>query len=249
MRRSSIVDMATSLLATIVETLPAASATATVGELHLDGGKVVRESLAARLVTRFVDNGRPEIVRAVNAALVVLADHELTPPALAVRIAASARSNYYDAMLVGVSATSARTQGPASELAYALLLDAESQGPEQAMDDALRHQGVLPGFGRREYPDGDPRFVVLQRECENIGGAERLAVVRSVLELAAEHQLPRPSVDFGLAAILFIADLPRTGGLVITTIARIAGWTAHFLEELDEPPLRFRPLPLYVGAI
>ncbi|HVB07013.1 MAG TPA: citrate synthase [Acidimicrobiales bacterium] len=249
LRRPSIVEMATALLATIVDCLPPAAPPGRASELRLDGGRTVRGSLAERLADRLAEGGaRPEVVRAVNAALVVLADHELTPPALAVRIAASARATYFDAMLVGVSASSARAQGSASELAHALLQDAESQGAEQAMDDALRHQGVLPGFGRREYPDGDPRFSALQQEVERVGTPERFAVVRAVLELADLHQLPRPSVDFGLAAIMFAADMPRAAGLVITTIARLAGWTAHFLEELDEEPLRFRPQPVYVGA-
>jgi citrate synthase len=55
-------------------------------------------------------------------------------------------------------------------------------------------------------------------------------------------------VDVALAAIMFAADMHRTAGLTIFTIARIVGWTAHYLEELDEPPLRFRPMPVYAGA-
>lgn len=249
MRRASIVDMATGLLATMVHTLPSIGQESPQTELVLEDGTRLAGSLAERLVQRLTEQPvSAACVRAVNAALIILADHELTPPTLAVRIAASSRANFYDAMLVGVGTSSARVHGSASELAYGLLLDAELRGAEQAMDDSLRHYGVLPGFGRREYPDGDPRFSVLQAEYERLGSPQRLEVIRSVLELAAAHQLPLPSVDVALAAIMFAADMHRTAGLTIFTIARIVGWTAHYLEELDEPPLRFRPMPVYVGA-
>ncbi len=243
MRRPSIVAMATDLLATIVATLPAEGA-ARRSLLAPAGASPHAGSLAGRLAGRLAPAAPtsearcpPSMPRSSWSPTT-----ELTPPTLAVRIAASSRANYYDAMLVGAAASSAPAHGSASELAHALLVDAEREGPEQAMDDALRLHGVLPGFGRREYPDGDPRFAALKPRYERIGGAPRLEVIAAVLELAALHHLPRPSVDFALGAITFAADMPRSAGLTIFSVARIAGWTAHFLEELDEPPLRFRPI-------
>jgi citrate synthase len=242
-QRVSIVDMASSLVATIIDTLPNVGDGQRAADLILDDGRRIEDSLAARLTTRLTGRlADEEVVRAVNAALILLADHELTPATLAVRIAASTRATYHDAMLVGVSSASARSQGSASELAHSLLVDSALYGVEQAMDDALRHHGVLPGFGRRQYEGEDPRFTALKPVYERIGSRERLEVVQSVLELASVNQLPQPSVDVALAAVMFASEMTRTAGLIIFTIARLVGWTAHYLEELEEPPLRFRPM-------
>ncbi len=78
------------------------------------------DSLAARLTARLVPGAggeaRPELVRAVNAALVVLADHELATSTLAVRMAASTRADLYDAVLAGLAAESSPLSAGSSRL-------------------------------------------------------------------------------------------------------------------------------------
>ena len=57
--------------------------------------------------------------------------------------------------------------------------------------------------------------------------------------------MPEPNIDLALAAVTWATKMPTDAGRTIFTIARVAGWTAHYLEELGERPLRFRARAVY----
>ena len=112
--------------------------------------------MAGALTARLVPEPDAELVRAVNAALVLLADHELATSTVAVRVAASTRADLYDAVLAGLGVVAGPLHGGASQLAYGLVRDAEQLGPERALDETLRWQHRLPGFGHPRLPGGRP---------------------------------------------------------------------------------------------
>jgi citrate synthase len=184
-------------------------------------------------------------VRAVNAALILLADHELATSTVAVRVAASTRADLYDAVLAGLGVVAGPLHGGASQLAYGLVRDAEQLGAERALDDTLRWQHRLPGFGHSVYTGDDPRFTVLRNLVNDLWPAERPQVLDALLALAAERSIPGPNVDLGLGALTRAAGMAEDGGRTIFTIARVAGWTAHYLEELEERPIRYRARAVY----
>jgi citrate synthase len=188
---------------------------------------------------------RPTIA-AVEAALVLLADHELASSTVAVRIAASTRSDVYDAILTGLGTVNGPLHGGASRQAHLLLVDAERRGSAAALDDALRWQGLAPGFGHFLYDDGDPRFHALRPLVERLAPSRRREVIDSVIALCGARGLPRPNVDLGLAALTFAAGMDAEAGGVLFKIARVVGWVAHYLEELSEAPLRYRARAIYV---
>jgi citrate synthase len=186
-------------------------------------------------------------VRSVNAALVLMADHELATSTLAVRLAASTHADLCDALLAGLGTIAGPLHGGASQLAYGLLVDAERHGVEQALDDTLRWQRVLPGFGHPVYKNGDARFEALLALFNQMASPGQIELVRSIVGLAATHGLPAANVDLALAAIAWSAGMARDAGRTIFTVARVAGWTAHYLEELGERPLRFRARAVYAS--
>jgi citrate synthase len=181
----------------------------------------------------------------VNAALVVLADHELATSTLAVRMAASTRADLYDAVLAGLGTFAGPLHGGASQLVHQLLLDAEERGAEQAADKALRWMNVLPGFGHTVYVDGDPRSEPLLELFDQLADDRQREVVASIRVLADSHDFPAPNVDLGIGAIVFATGMPADAGQTMFGVARMAGWTAHYLEELNERPLRFRARAIY----
>jgi citrate synthase len=181
--------------------------------------------------------------RALDAALVLLADHELAVSSVAVRVAASTHASVYDAMLAGLGCNGPLHVG-ASELAFGLVERATEVGAATAIDEALRWGGAIPGFGHAIYTDVDPRFAALVPYLEEVSvdTAETLAALVAV---ASDHHLPAPNVDLMLGALCVAAGARRDGGVTIFTVARLAGWVAHYLEELDEKPLRFRARAIY----
>jgi len=203
-----------------------------------------RASIAARLTARLTPHAAVEPT-ALNAALVLLADHELATSTMAVRVAASVRADPYDALAAGLATLAGPLHGGASQLAYELLAVAERDGAARALNDVLREQGRLPGFGHSVYKSGDPRFDALYRLAEPLLTEERRAMVGEVMALAAAHDVPLANCDLALAALSWGTGMPPDTGRTIFAVARVAGWAAHYMEELTERPLRFRARAVY----
>ncbi len=244
LRRSSVISVARRLVATMVDVLPGPHRRQPPLEL---GGVRREHSVAGALTARLAPEPDADLVRAVNAALILLADHELATSTVAVRVAASARANLYDAVLAGLGVVAGPLHGGASQLAYGLVRDAEELGPERALDETLRWQHRLPGFGHSVYRGDDPRFTVLKGLVDDLSPPQRRRVLDSLLALAAERAIPGPNVDLGLAALTRAGGMADDAGRTIFTIARVAGWTAHYLEELEERPIRYRARAVYAS--
>jgi citrate synthase len=201
--------------------------------------------LAARLSARLTASAATMPTAAVDAALVLMADHELATSTMAVRIAASVRSDPYDALLAGLATLAGPLHGGASQQAYELLVVAERDGVPRALNDVLRERGRLPGFGHAVYKSGDARFDALRALAEPLLSEERQAILHEVVGLAAAHDVPLANCDLALAALSWGTGMPPDTGRTIFAVARIAGWAAHYMEELTERPLRFRARAVY----
>jgi citrate synthase len=241
LRQELVFRSARRLITTMVHTLAGATSDSTIPRT---------DSIATRLARYLVPSAlsltsRRELDRTVNMALVLLADHELATSTVAVRVAASTRADLYDATLAGLGTLAGPLHGGASQLAYALLVDAERDGVERALNDCLRWQRVLPGFGHTVYKHGDPRVAPLLECFERLARPDQCELVSSLVALARDHDVPAPNVDLALAAVTWATQMPTDAGRTIFTIARVAGWTAHYLEELGERPLRFRARAVY----
>jgi citrate synthase len=241
-----------SLIAGLVDCLPRPGpAGGRVGRQRRRAGPGSPEagSIAARLWAGLSPlDPAPGLVGTLDAALVLLADHELAASTVAARVAASVKADPYAVVSAGLAAVSGTLHGGAS-LGIEALLD-EIDRPERAasvVGARLRQGERLRGFGHRLYPDGDPRAaVLLARLRDTAGGSPRLAVVEALLEAAADRGLPAPSVDLALAALAHVTGMTRGAGEAVFAVARTAGWIAHALEEYDrDTPIR--PRARYTG--
>jgi citrate synthase len=215
------------------------------------GGAPVRSTaregqarFAARLWDALAGDGarpRPEQVATLNAALILLADHELAASTFAARVAASAWAGRYRVILAGLGPLGGSLHGGAGLEVEALLDEVAAGADPAAALGAREAEGGVPGFGHRVYRDRDPRADHL---------LERLAPLNTapaaLLEAAAERGLPAPNVDFALATLVRAHGLRDGSSATIFTVARIAGIVAHALEEYEHR-LRFRPRASYVG--
>ncbi len=211
--------------------------------------EVLVGTVAGRLWARLGgDRPRPGVMAALNAALVLLADHELAASTLAARVAASTRADPYAVVGSALGAVSGPLHGGASRAARLMIEAAATVGPEAALADALVSYGGYPGFGQRLYPDGDPRAVALLPYVRAIEGRQATVdVVDAVAEVARARVGVHPNIDFALAGLSHVAGLPVEAGEIVFAVARTAGWIAHAIEEYGEARLRFRPRAVYVG--
>jgi citrate synthase len=160
-------------------------------------------------------------VRALDLALVLLAEHELALSTLSVRVAASARAAPASCLLAGLSTLSGSLHGGAARTVH---------------DKLATREPVVTGFGHPVHRHGDPRVAPL---LEAVYGFATPAD-RELIE-TANREAPRPlNVDFALGALTYTARMPAEAATAIFAIARVAGWIAHAAEEYEEAPLRFR---------
>ena len=205
--------------------------------------------IADRLWSR-LRGGRasPALRRALSAALVLLADHELAASTLAARAAASVRADPYAVVATGLGAVGGALHGGASLGAEALL--AAAAGPDdvpRVVGELLRRGERVPGFGHFVYRTGDPRAVLLLDLVRHAAPKSgQLAVAEAVLAEVRRKSLPEPNIDFAIATLARVAGMTRGSGEAVFAVARTAGWIAHALEAYAGPgPLR--PRAVYTG--
>lgn len=217
--------------------VPVARRLLTVAPSLLGGPQ--RGTIAERLTRAWARRPVPALVEAIDRALVLLADHELATSTLAVRVAASVRTAPGAALACGLSTVGGRLHGRAAAETVGLFRSAEALGAGPAVRQWLDTGSRLPGFGHTVYRAGDPRLGPLLDMVEALPDpAGRWPVVSEVLIEAGSRIDRLPNVDYGLAALHFIAGLPDDAP--VFAVARIAGWAAHHDEELDERPVRYR---------
>ncbi|BCY07698.1 citrate synthase [Actinoplanes sp. L3-i22] len=205
-----------------------------------------RESVGALLWPRLTALPMSETERRVlEAALILLADHDIAASTLAARVAASTRAHPYAVVSAGLAALDGPLHGAASEYVHPLLVRAVAgEDPVAIVSEHLRVSGGIPGFGHPLYPSGDPRATALFALLGDhpVGdAATRLAdAVRTRSGIL-------PNIDLALAALALRYDMPPDAGEAIFAVARTAGWLAHALEEYANRAARFRPTGQYSG--
>jgi citrate synthase len=196
----------------------------------------------------------PDRTAALEAYLVLLADHGMNASTFALRTAISTQSDLASAATAALAVLKGPVHGGAPSR-VSDMLDAIGS-PEHAdawVDQKVAAHEVLFGFGHRAYKTDDPRAVVLHQIARNVAKPSRLAhaeaVERSALRgLRAAHPTARlyTNVEFWSAVVLEGVGLPRELFTPTFAVARTAGWTAHALEQSVDNRL-IRPDVEYVG--
>jgi citrate synthase len=237
-RPEAVVAVARAMIAATVDAMPART--------PAEGS-----SIASRLWSRLSDRpARQGEIRALDAALVLLADHELPASTLAARVAASVWADPYLVVLIGLATGGGVLHAASVSTVEALVREAAEVGPTgvaQLVGERLRGGERLPGFGHAVYIGRDPRadaLLDLVRRAGPKGAVD--ASVAELLAVAGRYDGPAPNVDLGLAVHVVKAGLTPGSGEAIFLLSRIVGMIAHALEEYPHDR-RFRPRALYTG--
>nr|WP_244237903.1 citrate synthase family protein [Corallococcus terminator] len=205
------------------------------------------KSVAASLAVAW-DVASPRAQAALDQALVLCADHELNVSTFAARVTASSGSDLYACVGAGMAALSGAWHGGACDRVETLLR--EVGAPEHARDAVfarLRTGALVPGFGHRLYPAGDPRTpCLIQAARELKPDAPGVRVASAVLEVMRKAGHPAPSMEVGLVMLAKALGLPAGAASAVFAVGRSAGWVAHILEQREQGHL-LRPRARYVG--
>jgi citrate synthase len=220
-----------------------------VPQSEIDEGRTIPE----RFLIRWRGEANPDHVKAIDAYWVSAAEHGMNASTFTARVVASTGADVAAALSGAVGALSGPLHGGAPSRVLKMLEEVEASGnAEKWVSDALDRGDRLMGFGHRIYRAEDPRARVLRRTAGELG-SPRFAAAEALEKAAlAELHARRPdrvlatNVEFWSAVILDLAEVPPDLFTPMFTCARVAGWSAHILEQKREAKL-IRPTAKYVG--
>jgi citrate synthase len=210
-------------------------------------------TLAERFLIRWRGEADPDHAKAVDAYWISAAEHGMNASTFTARVVASTGADCAAALSSAVGALSGPLHGGAPSRVLKMIEGVEQTGDaEKWVKDALDRGERLMGFGHRVYRAEDPRARVLRRTARELG-SPRFEVAEALERAAlAELQARKPdrvlatNVEFWSAVILDLAAVPAELFTPMFTCARVAGWSAHILEQKREARL-IRPTALYTG--
>ena len=197
----------------------------------------------------------PLAARIFDCCLMLHAEHSLNASTFSARVTASTLTDPYAVVASAVGTLAGPLHGGANEDVLAMLEEVGSADNAGAyLDEAMQAKRKVMGFGHREYKVKDPRAVILQALVEEMFdrfGHDDLYDVARAIEREAESRLgPKgiyPNVDFYSGLVYRKLGIPRDLFTPVFAIARVAGWLAHWREQLGANRI-FRPSQIYSGS-
>ena len=210
------------------------------------------DSLAKNLL-RMLNGDEPTAawVDVMDDSLIMYAEHEFNASTFAARVVASTLADLHSAIVAGIGALKGPLHGGANERVLEVLQSVGSPAQaEKWVRDALARKVRIMGFGHRVYKDGDPRARYLKPFCEQLAaetGNQGLEQTAAVIERIVwdEKKMP-PNLDWPSARLYHYMELPVDLYTPLFVISRVAGWSAHVIEQLDNNRL-IRPRSRYSG--
>ncbi len=211
------------------------------------------ENAAAQFLIRWRGEADPRHVRALDTYWVCTAEHGMNASTFTARVAASTGADCAAALSAAVGTLSGRLHGGAPAHVLPMLDAVAESGDAEAYVRGLLGRGErIMGFGHRVYRAEDPRARVLRRTVEELGSPRfeaAEALEKAALGALREKYPDRPletNVEFWAAVILDVAEVPPPVAPALFGCARVAGWSAHILEQRRTGRL-IRPAARYVG--
>jgi citrate synthase len=211
------------------------------------------ENAAAQFLIRWRGEADPAHVKALDTYWITAAEHGLNASTFTARIAASTGADCGAAMSSAVGTLSGPLHGGAPARVLPMIDAAAEYGdPEAYVGELLDRGERIMGFGHRIYRAYDPRARVLKRTAIELGSprvevaaALEDAALRVLREKSPDRQL-ETNVEYWAAVVLDVAGIPADLTPAMFGCARVAGWSAHILEQKRTGRL-IRPGARYVG--
>ena len=190
--------------------------------------------------------------RTLDIALILHADHEFNASTFAARVIAATLSDIHSAITGAIGALKGPLHGGANEAVMRMLIaiDKAGEDPAEHVRSMLANKQKVSGFGHRVYKTEDPRATHLRKMSEQLGhdaGQPKWFQMSRAIELFinSEKKL-NANVDFYSASTYTTLGIDIDLFTPIFALSRIAGWSAHVIEQLDDNRL-IRPRAEYIG--
>src|SRR2546430_3162904 len=193
------------------------------------------------------------LVRVMEAALVLHAEHGMNASTFAARVTAATMADMHAAITAAVSALKGPLHGGANQDVMELLLSCNSaDAVEKQVREMLARKEKVPGFGHRVYKTYDPRAHFLSKMSKQLGEAagntKWYEMSERLIPILKQEKNLNPNVDFFSASTYYTMGIPLDLFTPIFAVARIVGWTAHVMEQHKNNRI-IRPTDDYIGPM
>ena len=187
----------------------------------------------------------------INVSLILYAEHEFNASTFTARVCASTLSDMYSCVTGAVGSLRGNLHGGANEAAMEMIQDWQS--PDEAEHEILKmldQKKKIMGFGHAIYEKSDPRNPIIKKWAEKLAEATGDTTLYPV-SLRCEEVMWREkqlfcNADFFHASAYHLMDIPTKLFTPIFVMSRIAGWTAHIIEQRANNRI-IRPSAEYTG--
>ncbi len=196
--------------------------------------------------------------RALETYFVLLADHGMNASTFSARVTASTLGDVYSSIVTALGTLKGPLHGGANEAAMKQFMEiGRLENLAAWFDDKMANRGRLMGFGHRVYRVEDPRSVILRKvsreAAERSGNTQWYDIAAKLEERALKHPYFQerriyPNVDYYSGPLMAGLGIPVDLFTPMFAVARVAGWTAHMLEQQQNNRL-IRPRAKYVGPV
>lgn len=196
----------------------------------------------------------PLAARVFDICLTLHAEHTINASTFSAMVTASTLTDPYAVVASAVGTLAGPLHGGANEEVIAMLEDIGSvENVRPYIEDRIQHKSKIMGFGHRIYKVKDPRATILQGLAEQLfdkfGQDAYYEIALELEQMVTEklgHKGVYPNVDFYSGLVYRKLGIPTDLFTPVFAIARVAGWLAHWKEQLGENRI-FRPTQIYTG--
>lgn len=196
----------------------------------------------------------PLLARILDVSLILHAEHTMNASTFSARVTASTLTDPYAVVASAVGTLGGPLHGGANEEVVTMLEEIDSvENVRPYLEERFQQKAKIMGFGHRVYKVKDPRAIILQNLVEQMFdkfGRDKYYDIAVEMERVVEEKLGHkgifPNVDFYSGLVYRKMGIPTDLFTPVFAIARVAGWLAHWKEQIAENRI-FRPTQVYSG--